>query len=254
MDELLADVRARLEEMGTEEGRRSAARFFKGQVACHGISSPDLKRYAAGLSRETKAWPVARRDRFCTGLWKGGELENGILVTYLYGRFSKNFGEREFSLFEGWLGRFANNWAHCDALSAVLFAACIANHPELAPRVLAWTGSGNRWKRRAAAAALVKSARAGRHTELALNVAERLRLDTDEMVQKGVGWLLKEVYPRRPVEAVEFLVSRPEPFPRLVLRYAAEKMSPVDRARVLGWDLRSPATQRSPAPRTRARR
>jgi hypothetical protein len=42
------------------------------------------------------------------------------------------------------------------------------------------------------------------------------------MVQKGVGWVLKETYPKRPDEVLEFL--RLNSFPRLVVRYAAEKM------------------------------
>jgi 3-methyladenine DNA glycosylase AlkD len=54
------------------------------------------------------------------------------------------------------------------------------------------------------------------------------------MVQKGVGWLLKETYPKRPKEVVAFLVKNREKTTRLVLRYAAEKMSAADKARVLG--------------------
>ena len=48
------------------------------------------------------------------------------------------------------------------------------------------------------------------------------------MVQKGAGWLLKETYPKRPEETMEFLRSCA--FPRLVVRYAAEKMTKSDRA------------------------
>jgi 3-methyladenine DNA glycosylase AlkD len=51
-------------------------------------------------------------------------------------------------------------------------------------------------------------------------------------VQKGVSWLLKEAYPARPREVVEFLKRRRD-WPRLVLRYAAEKMTAQDKARIL---------------------
>jgi len=53
------------------------------------------------------------------------------------------------------------------------------------------------------------------------------------MVQKGVGWLLKETYPKKPAEVVRYLVAKREKTTRLVLRYAAEKMTVADRARVL---------------------
>jgi len=59
-----------------------------------------------------------------------------------YRRFAKTFGEREFRLFESWLDRYANNWAHCDGLSIYLFAApAIAKVPELARELPKWTTS-----------------------------------------------------------------------------------------------------------------
>lgn len=54
------------------------------------------------------------------------------------------------------------------------------------------------------------------------------------MVQKGVGWLLKETYPKKPGEVMRFLMPLRESTTRLVLRYAAEKMSGKDKARLLG--------------------
>ena len=44
-------------------------------------------------------------------------------------------------------------------------------------------------------ASLLQEAKAGRHTDFIFEVAEALRGDADDMVQKGVGWLLKEAYP-----------------------------------------------------------
>ena len=65
---------------------------------------------------------------------------------------------------------------------------------ELAP----WTRSKNRWKRRAAAVALLHEAKQGRHTIAIFDIAKRLHKDADDVVRKGVGWLLKETYPKRP--------------------------------------------------------
>ena len=51
----------------------------------------------------------------------------------------------------------------------------------------------------------------------------------NDMVQKGVGWLLKETYPKRPVEVLGFLDNWRTRAPRLVLRLAAEKMTEMHR-------------------------
>jgi 3-methyladenine DNA glycosylase AlkD len=57
--------------------------------------------------------------------------------------------------------------------------------------------------------------------------------DEDEMVQKGVGWLLKETHAKRPGEVVVFLEKWKGRTSRLLLRYAAEKMNAAERKRVL---------------------
>jgi 3-methyladenine DNA glycosylase AlkD len=56
------------------------------------------------------------------------------------------------------------------------------------------------------------------------------------MVQKGVGWLLKETYPQKPSEVMRFLLPWRTKAPRLVLRYAAEKMTSDDKTRVMSRD------------------
>jgi 3-methyladenine DNA glycosylase AlkD len=114
-----------------------------------------------------------------------------------------------------------------------LLAGCIANQPDLRFRLTKWTSSKNRWKRRASAVSLLQEAKAGRNTEFIFSIAACLLPDRDDMVEKGVGWLLKQTYPKRPRETVEFLLKQGTAASRLTLRYAAEKMTTADRAAVL---------------------
>ncbi len=96
--------------------------------------------------------------------------------------------------------------------------------PRHSQRLLEWTGSGNRWRRRAAAVSLVPIARRGEMLEEAFTIAERLMTDGDDMVQKGVGWLLKETSREHPDEVREFLLRWRDRTSALVLRYASEKL------------------------------
>ena len=233
--ELIEQVRAELRRLGNARTRESIDRFFTADqpVVSYGVASPDLKRIAQSAYASVKTWPVAQRDRFCTDLWEGGTNEEGALVCYVYRRFAKTCGAREFRLFTAWLDRYVNNWGHTDGLSLWLLGASIANEPALIGKLDGWTRSKNRWKRRAAAVALVPSARRGRHTREIFRTAEPLIPDDDDMVRKGVGWLLKETYPKKPGEVMRFLMPLRAKTSRLVLRYAAEKMSSTDRARLL---------------------
>jgi 3-methyladenine DNA glycosylase AlkD len=236
--ELAEEIRAELRKHGSAGVRESVERFFTpGQrVASYGVASPALKVIARGIYRKIKKWPAAERDRLCVQLWQGGTNEEGALVCYVYRRFSKHCGAREFAMFTRWLDRYVKNWGMTDGLSLWLLGASIANEPELIGKLDAWTRSKNRWKRRAAAVALVPSARRGLHTREILRIATPLVHDDDDMVRKGVGWLLKETYPRKAAEVVRFLLPWRATAPRVVMRYAAEKMTPADRARVLTRD------------------
>ncbi len=233
VEEMLARIDGRLGAWGSEEGIRSARRFFREPVDPYGVGAPRIRALARELYGEVKAWPAAERNKLCTALWRTGKLESGGLAAVLYARFGKQCGRCEFRLFETWIDKYVSNWAHTDSACTLLTEAAIRNEPELARELVGWTGSKNRWKRRAAAVSLVKAGRRGEHLETILEVAERLMEDRDEMVQKGVGWLLKETHARQPKAVVEFLEKWKKRTSRLLLRYAAEKMSEAERKRVL---------------------
>ncbi len=228
--ELVSQVRAGLRARSDEEFRRGVANFFRERVNPYGVRAPDVKAVAREACREVKTWTAAQRCTFAEALWESGRLEEASVAIAVYRRFSRPYGAQEFALFESWVDRHIGNWANCDGVASWLLAASIANEPALIGRLEKWTRSPNRWKRRASIVALLQEAKQGRHTAKILELAARLLDDHDDMVQKGVGWVLKETYPRQPAAVMEFLAPRARQAPRLVLRIASEKMSARDRA------------------------
>ncbi|HYL35341.1 MAG TPA: DNA alkylation repair protein [Bryobacteraceae bacterium] len=227
--QLAASLRRELQAAAEPEFAAGVRNFFREPVDPYGVRSSKLHAIARGVYSEVKGWPKRERDRFMTALWQSGKLEEGVIVCHVYRRFSNKFGETEFRMFDRWLDRYVRNWAHCDGLASWLVAGAIANRPQLIRRLRAWTKSGNRWRRRAAAVALLQEAKAGRNTAGIFEICTLLRDDPDDLVQKGVGWVLKETYPRRPHEVREFLSDWRATAPRLLLRIAAEKMTAKDR-------------------------
>jgi len=234
VSDLLSEIQGEFDRLADPHVAESEQRFFKNQpIRNRGVRAPDIQRIEREKYPRVKKLPVAERDRLCTALWASRNHEEGALVCYLYRRFAKQCGAREFALFTSWLDRYVDNWGLTDGLSLWLLGASIANDATLIDKLDAWTRSKNRWKRRAAAVALVYSAKRGEHTRAILRIATPLIEDQEDMVQKGVGWLLKETYPKKPTEVVRFLVANRAKTTRLVLRYAAEKMTAQDKARVL---------------------
>ena len=221
---LLKQIRRQLREAAEPDFAAGVRNFFREPVNPYGVRSSTLRRIERAVYRDIKRWPKADRDSLMVELWESGRLEEGVMVSHVYRRFSKDFGEPEFAMFEKWLSGYVHNWAHCDGLASWLLAGAIRNRPRLIERLAPWTRSRNRWKRRAAAVALLQEAKAGRSTESIFEICTLLRNDPDDMVQKGVGWILKEAYPKRPREVLAFLKGWRAPAPRLLLRIAAEKM------------------------------
>ncbi|MCC6292902.1 MAG: DNA alkylation repair protein [Bryobacterales bacterium] len=192
IDPLLRQIRERLRAAANEGDRTAIRRFFRETVTPYGVKSTlvhELTRYALPLLRERTP---AARNRFFQELWKSGMYEEGMLAVYLARRFTRGCGPCEFKLWERWLDRYVTNWAHCDGISMHLIGAAIAHHPELAARLEPWTLSPNLWKRRSAAASLVREARQGRHRALTGRILRRLEGDPESLIQKAVIWLQRE--------------------------------------------------------------
>jgi 3-methyladenine DNA glycosylase AlkD len=231
--QLLTWIRSQLTAQAAPAVRQSMQRFSREPLNTYGVPTAAVRKIEQAAWREVKPWPPAHLNPLCEALWRSGKLEEAAVAIYLYRRFRKRCGEAEFDLFERWLDRYVDNWGCCDGLASWLLAASIGNQPELISRLEAWTRSANRWKRRAAIVALLQEAKQGRNTAAIFDIAGRLLEDSDDLVRKGVGWVLKETYPKKPREALAFLEPRKARAPRLVLRLAAEKMTARDRARLL---------------------
>ncbi len=213
--------------------RQGVKRFFHEPVKAYGVRTPVMRAIARLAGAETKRWTTEERRRLAETLWSSGILEESSVAIELFRRAAKQGGEAEFRLFEHWIEQYVGNWGASDGVSCYLLAPAIRNDPGLIRHLAEWTASRNRWKRRAAIVSLVREAKQGRHTEAILEIASRLITDTDDMVQKGIGWVLKETYPAKPRQVTRFLIEQRGNTARLVLRLAAEKMTVRDRERVL---------------------
>jgi 3-methyladenine DNA glycosylase AlkD len=225
----LATLRDRLAASVDPAFRAGQSAFFREEVDTYGVRGPVLLEIERELYHIIRSWPEDARDELYRELWTSGKLEEGSLVCHVCRRFRREFGSRRFVVFEEWIDKYVHNWAHCDGVASSLLAGCIGEEPALMRSLEPWTRSGNRWKRRAAPVALLQEAKHGRATDQIFRIASMLAEDEDEMVRKGVGWLLKETYPSRPEDTVLFLLRQRERFSRLTLRYAAEKMSETHR-------------------------
>ena len=89
-----------------------------------------------------------------------------------------------------------------------------------------YINSKNIWIRRMSVVACLTYARKG-YKDIPFFICKKLLYDKEVLINKAVGWVLREVYKKHPREVIEFLVSNndEEKIPRFVISYATEKMS-----------------------------
>jgi len=231
-DAVVRDICRHLKDHGSAEHAAGVQWFFKEQVRSHGWYTADLRRYARALHRELGG-DQARLLDAAESLFARPVLEEKATAVCMVQPSLRHFGSPEFRRFERWLDAVAS-WADHDALVMFLIGPLLVAYPRRVKRPLKWASSPNRWRRRAAAVSLIHGIRRGAFALEATTITMRLLPDRDDMVQKGLGWLLREWAKCHPAEAVPVLLRIRDTAPRLVLRTACEKLGPADRRRILG--------------------
>ncbi len=219
-EEIVAEARRRFDPAGVEKAKR----YFREPIESWGLTMQACQDIAAGFYPRVKGdLPLAME--VAGDLHRHGCMELPIVGDNLLRRMKGKLTPAHFDAFDGWVDTLTN-WATTDTLCTGLIFVTVRKEPRLAERLLEWTASKNRWRRRAAAVSLVPIARRGEMLEDVFRIADRLMEDRDDMAQKGVGWLLKEASKRHPEEVHEYLVKWKPKTTGLVLRYASEKLPP----------------------------
>ena len=219
-----AEVRRLLRDQADPQAAESSQRFFKEPVAVYGLKSAAVKKIAAQVFVSLKKQPKAEVLARCEELWRSGYMEEaGVACEWAYA-LRKQYEPGDFKVFEKWLGQYVSNWAFCDNLCNHTIAAVVGMYPQLVPAVKAWAGSDNRWLRRGAAVTFIIPARKGLWLDDLFEIADRLLLDQDDLVQKGYGWMLKAASEAHPEKVYEYVLSKKELMPRTAFRYSLEKM------------------------------
>ena len=209
-----------------QQALKEAARSEENTKGGGRLTTPVVRHISGQRFREVKHLDKARLLALCEDML---ELRNwperAIAFDWAF-RFRKRFEESDFATFERWLNAYVDGWGSCDNFGTHAFGSLILQYPGLIPSVMKWTESDNRWLRRAAAVVMIYSARRGEHLDAAFQIADRLLTDGDDMVQKGYGWMLKEVSKGDPTRVFDYVMAHRDVMPRTAFRYAIEKLDP----------------------------
>jgi 3-methyladenine DNA glycosylase AlkD len=221
---IATEIRHLLRDGGSSEHAEGVQWFFKDKIRSHGWYTAKLRSVAVRFRKKIiEELGLDFLVHVADKLFTGRILEEKVFAVFLLEKLTEEFGDAEFRLFASWLPRISS-WADHDGLVHYLIAPMIAAKPNRAARVFRWAKSRNRWHRRAACVALIRGTRQKMFFPEIKRLSDLLLSDEDDMVQKGLGWLLRETAKADSKRTVPYLMSIRGRAPRLVLRTACETL------------------------------
>jgi len=229
-------------------GGFDASRYFRGEVdlGFYNVGTRPVRALAREIAESNRArWTIGHAAAFAESLITDRYLEVKAVGIEVMARYRRSFTPRLLPVWKRWLARnHAANWATTDAICGSLIGPLLVRYPELAEPVRGWSRDRNMWVRRASAVALIPSVRRGAALDIAYGVAHALHGDTEDLIQKAVGWLLREAGKSDAARLERYLRKNGPDVPRTTVRYAIERF-PDARRRALLQATRAPGAPRA---------
>ncbi len=221
---IISQVRQELQENIDSKNREYSKSFFKERIKFYGVRISTVTKLSKRYFQKIEHLDKDTVFGLCEELLSSGYIEEAFVAYKWSHCLEDRYESEDFVVFERWLSSYVSNWAECDALCNHAIGSFVEKYPEYLESLKEWTRSQNRWVRRGAATTLVLPARKGMFLETVFEIADRLLLDEDDLVQKGYGWMLKEASKAHQEEVFNYVVRNRGEMPRTALRYAIEKM------------------------------
>lgn len=232
-----ARARQALKQMAQPAGGFDASRYFRGagDLGFYNVGTTAMRALAKEIYAEHRdVWTVDDALAFAGTLIADRHLEVKSVGIEVLARYRRAFRPGLLATWKRWLAQnYSANWATTDAMCGVLIGPLIVAHPELGPRLRVWSRDRNMWVRRASIVGLIPRARHGESLDLVYEIAKRLHADREDLIQKAVGWALREAGKTDPARLERYLRANGQSIPRTTLRYAIERFPDAKRRHLL---------------------
>ncbi len=216
-----ADAQAALAEVADPDRAKNSSWFFKSGPGEYGegdrfrgVPVPVQRK----LTRTFWKMPLDELERLLQSEWHEDRL---LSLLCLVRRHEKVPEERE-QIHELYLenSRFVNNWDLVDSSAEYLVGPHVS--PDDLTLLDRLARSESLWERRIAMLATFHFIKRGM-LDPTFHVADLLLHDSEDLIHKAVGWMLREAGNRDIAREEDFLRDRYRSMPRTMLRYAIEK-------------------------------
>lgn len=234
MPKALAQLKRDLRNTANKGKAVLLARFFKTALGEYGEGDKFLGvMVPQSRALVKKYWQSASLADVKTLLESAWHEERLIALFILVEKFQKAAAAEKQKIYDFYLAntKHINNWDLVDLSAPKIVGAYLYGKDVSILYKLA--RSKNLWERRIAILATFYFIKEG-EPKIALEIAGLLVNDSHDLIQKAVGWMLREIGKRCGQEIEEqFLRQHCQTMPRVALRYAIERFSEPERQKYL---------------------
>jgi len=224
-----------LKDAGRPERVLTTERFFKTYKGGYSEGDKFLCVSVPGtrlIAKTFKDLSLPEVEKLLHSEWHDARL---LALIILVERYKKADDIERQEIYEFYMRNImhVNNWDLVDTSADKIVGPYLENQPQKLKVLQKLARSKNLWERRVAMVATFAYIKKG-SADTALIIAEDLLHDQHDLIQKAVGWMLREV--GRRVDAgllIEFLDHHAATMPRTTLRYAIEHFLPETRQHYL---------------------
>lgn len=219
---MLDELRKDLKKVANPKKAKALQKFFQTHEGGYGegdlFLGPTVPQLRV-IARKFKTLPLPEVQSLLNSKW---HEERMISLFILADQFEKGDEKTQEKIFNLYLKntKYINNWDLVDCSAPQIVGGYLVDRPK--DILLKLTSSKLLWDRRIAMVATYYFIRF-KNNEWAFKIAEILLPDREDLIQKAVGWMLREAGKKNFEELEQFLRLNYKNMGRTCLRYAIEK-------------------------------
>ena len=232
-----AEAKRALKRLSHPAGDFDASRYFRGDhnLGFYNAGTKPMRELARSIHAAHRGqWDLSDAMAFADALMPDRYLETKSIGIEVVARYRKDFSPRMLARCKRWLANnYSANWATTDAMCGMVIGPLLAQHPALQRQMRSWSTHRNMWVRRASIVGLLVPIRRDQALDLAYEIAGRLHADKEDLIQKAVGWALREAGKVDARRLEGYLRANVGVIPRTTFRYAIERFPDGKRRQLL---------------------
>jgi 3-methyladenine DNA glycosylase AlkD len=222
-----ADVRKELKSMADPDKVATLQRFFKtgpGQYGEGDIFIGVMIPHSRQVAKKFSQLPLGEVRTLLYSRIHEERLVALLILAQRYSSSASSSREKE-KIVKFYLDNIkqVNNWDLVDLSAPNILGAHLVDNRDRRRLLYRLAGSDNVWERRIAIVATHHFIRNGDFSDT-LKIAVMLLQDRHDLIHKAAGWMLREVGKRDAAAEEAFLEKHCSVMPRMMLRYAIERL------------------------------